>query len=340
MSRRAYNERQGFSAPQMALISRALGVEAAALAGWPDAILDRVAAWQRAQGLAADGMIGPQTLARMAQGAGGGQGGAPTSPIILGHRLDEIARQAPQAILGIDASVYQGRVVGVELRAAGCRFAILRASIGRSKDTRLEAHLEQVRDAGIAAGVYHVPIMCAGTWDAIEAADPNRQATAAGLVERSLGELEMGGWLDFEPDDSERKKPPRQWSALVQAKGRKGAADWVRAWRASYEDALGTGLHGAYLSPRIAREGGDELARALDGLPLWLALYLPRPEWPRTQAPGAVKGWPRWDIWQFRADDRPQAGILGGRAPGVDGGVEACDLNILNPASPLAALFV
>jgi len=67
---RRYNEARAHTPAQIDVIARALGVDVRLLMAdlaWTDTMLRRVADWQRAQGLGADGMIGPLTLARMEQ---------------------------------------------------------------------------------------------------------------------------------------------------------------------------------------------------------------------------------------------------------------------------------
>jgi murein L,D-transpeptidase YcbB/YkuD len=59
---RKYNLSRALDAPTYARLSAAVGRD---VSGWTDADLDAVAAWQRAQGLTPDGMVGPRTVAAL-----------------------------------------------------------------------------------------------------------------------------------------------------------------------------------------------------------------------------------------------------------------------------------
>lgn len=332
---RRFNQAKNYNPAIDEALANAFAVSVRDADQWTDVALKAAAHWQQARGLTADGMVGELTLKAL---------NIPGSlvPRALPHNMADCAREFPELIFGIDKSIYQGKFEPDKVAAAGCKFVIHRATSNSIIDTVVREHLHLAHTSSgkfgqkLKHGFYHVPLMVTGTWGNMTATDPRKYAKASADIALLLGEVELGNWLDLEPDDSEMKKPPKRFSALVKAVGRKGAAEWVRIFFEELENRTGEGA-GGYLSPRLAKEGGEELLRAWGGRPSWWALYLARPLWPRTWPPGLVEGWETGDIHQFRADDRP--GIAGGRCPGIDGGIEACDLNVINPASPLAALF-
>lgn len=337
MRARAYNTRQSFSVPQLRVIAAALVVVPEIVTAWTDAVLWSVMDWQNKAGLTGDGMIGPATLKGMYLGARVAESGA--EPRELGFDLAQCARQFPGVIFGIDASVYQGKFEAEKIKAAGCRFVIHRASFNSGEDVVFADHLAASRGARMVNGGYHVPPNTKGTWDNYAMTDALKYARVAADISkrvRAEGEWGLGDWLDLEPDDSKKEKPPSRWSSLVDLVGRSKAALWVKTWLNEFENRTGFQA-GVYFSKRLAHEGGDELCEVIGPRRTWWALYLPRPLWPRPWPPGLAKGYETGDIWQMRGGTK--VGTAGGRCPGIDDGVEDCDLDVINPASPLAKMF-
>jgi len=316
---------QGLDADGVALVARARKLTPAQVATWGATVLAGVASWQARNGLTADGMVGPKTATKMA--ASEGDVGAQR---VVGRDLDLAALQFPDHRFGIDISYYQPNIEPAKIYKAGCRFAVLRLGQRKNLDSKVESHKAALQAVGIKAWSYYLGQQIV---DGVKT-DPKAYARFAADHHVRIGVWNGGGELDLEPDSA--GKPPRFYEAAVDAWGRKPAAEWVRVWLEESEDIIGT-VAPVYLSLAIARAGGDELRAAVGNRPVHWALYQAEPMLPRRASPGAKEGWDRWDLWQFRADDRPT--IAGGRCPGVMNGTKACDLNVVNPASPLTALF-
>lgn len=250
----------------------------------------------------------------------------------LDHRAWEIMAAHPQALLGVDVSLWQPDLDAEAVKADGVRFAILKATEARSTDPKFAQHVATL-SGHVELGAYHLPRLCDGTWAQIAPRDPEPQARYAGAVAKTHDHFACGHWLDLEPDDSAKAKPPRHFEALVQALGQAGAAAWLGRWLEVFEGILGQPA-GVYLSPRLAKAGGAPLRDLIGARRTWWALYQAQALWPRAASPGAKHGYTSWDMWQFRADTFPT--IPGGRCRGVMGGRKDCDLNIINPASSLA----
>ena len=254
-----------------------------------------------------------------------------TQPAKLSHNAREITATHPSAIVGIDISKWQPEINARAIKADGVRFAIIKATEASNTDPLFLDHADALGEE-VSVGAYHLPRMCGGTWAEVEVRDPLTQARYAGAVAATHDHFAAGHWLDLEPDKEE--KGPRHFEALVKARGQVGAVTWLSAWLRTAEGLLGQSF-GVYLSPGLAKVGGEPLRALLDGQRrTWWALYQVEPLWPRELSPGAKYGYKSWDVWQFRADAYP--GIPGGRCRGVMGGLEDCDLNIVNPASSLA----
>lgn len=251
----------------------------------------------------------------------------------LDHRAWEVSAAHPQALLGIDLSLWQPEINAAAVKGDGVRFAILKATEARSADPLLAAHIKSL-SGHVRLGAYYLPRCCDGTWARIEPRDPVAQAQYAGGIAKANAHFACGHWLDLEPDDlDEREKPPRHFEALVLARGQAGAAAWLARWLEVFEGILGQPA-GVYLSPRLAKAGGAPLRQLIGQRRTWWALYQVPALWPRTTSPGSRQGYKSWDVWQFRADT--YATVPGGRCRGVMGGRKDCDLNLINPASSLA----
>lgn len=240
----------------------------------------------------------------------------------------------------MDISKWQPIIDAPQIKADGARFVVLKATQGRGVDPLFIQHRRAFAGVGgVAVDAYHLANCVDGTWGAMTPEDPKAQAKYAADV--AMANPVDGHWLDLEPDDSDKKKPPRFFSALVDAIGRRKAAEWVGAWLATFESRAGVEC-GVYFSPRLAKEGGDELRRVLGDRPLWFAFYQQHPKLPRTVTPGAPDGWDRWDIWQYKADDNKATQDFdeSGRCRGVMGGKKACDLNVVNPLSKTFERFM
>lgn len=322
---RAYNLAQGHTVADLALIAAALRLPVADLAEWSTSTLDAVALWQKAHKLTADGGVGPQTLGAMRAAAA-----PPQVPVP--QWAHEIA-QLPQACVGIDVSFWQPTIDAPQIKRDGVRFALLRQTEATSTDKRLGAHYEALLSAGVAVGGYHLPHQMTGTWEAMTPRAIRDQAAHAAVVAKRYPST--GGapqCMDLEPDRSDRSKPPRFFTSLVSAKGRKFAAGWVRDWLDAFEGATGE-ESAVYYSPALASAGGDELEEVIGDRLRWLAWYLSAPMW----VPPAIQKLTRWDIWQCRADDNEKTPTIdeSGRCRGVMRGRKACDINLVNPASRL-----
>jgi GH25 family lysozyme M1 (1,4-beta-N-acetylmuramidase) len=251
----------------------------------------------------------------------------------LDHRAWEITRAHPDALLGVDVSLWQPDLDARAIVTDGVKFAILKGTEARSTDPRFLSHAKAL--AGhVRLGAYHLPRLCDGEWGRIVPRDPVAQAEYAGGIAKAHNHFACGHWLDLEPDDTDdKRKPPRHFEALVVALGQAGAAAWLRRWLDVFEGLLGQPA-GVYLSPRLAKSGGAPLREVIGARRTWWALYQQPAAWPRTASPGARHGYSTWDMWQFRADTF--AKVPGGRCRGVMGGKKDCDLNLINPASSLA----
>lgn len=317
---RAFNSR--LSADDAALVGGLIGHRCPP---WTDEALRALATWQDAKGLAHDAMAGALTLAAM------------RDPTPRGLAIPQWAHEIaalPLAVVGVDVSFWQPEIDAGQIARDGAKFAILRGTEARSTDARLGAHYEALTaQRGIAIGVYHLPHQSGGTWDAATTTDPVRQAMHAAEVARRYpatgGMLQM---LDLEPDRSDGSRPPRMFTSLVAREGAEAAARWVARWLEVFEGAVGAAA-GVYYSPALAKAGGEALERAIGERVRWVASYLRDPRW----VPLGGKPLPRWDIWQVRADDNEKTPTIdeSGRCRGVMRGRKACDVNIVNPTSPL-----
>ncbi len=326
---RAYNQARTLSPAAHNALRASLG---RAVTAWTDCDLDAVAAWQARNGLTADGMLGPKSLAVLMTPA--------EAQRVVPNFIHEAAAKFPGWRFGFDVSKWQPDLDPTKME--GCSFAILKATQSRTQDPLFESHCKTLQGV-MTRGNYHLPHMASGDWGAVTVAEAERQAKFAGGVAKKYPAA-FYEWLDFEPDDDTKKKnPPLFFEALLIAlKGdRAKAAAWVKRWRDVFEDSA-EATCGAYISPKIAGLGGEELRAVLADRPLWIACYIQQPKLPVLRVPKMPESWgDRWDIWQMRGSDDKKTTHIdeGGKCLGIMGGRKDCDQNVLNPASPLVRLL-
>lgn len=328
MSRRAYNQRQAFSEPQLALISRALGVHACALVGWHDAALDAVAAWQRAQGLAADGMVGPATLGRMAQLEREAERHAQRA---VNRDLARASQDHPDEMWVIDVSKNRPSVDLAWLRAnTNTRAIIVKATEGRYHvDPTADRYADQARALGMEVGAYCWP------WPRWSERDAEMlpQAQAFGAWWRAAaarGPMLALPWMDMEAGTS----PPDNVEVAIAAWGLIKAIRWFGDMADACDQACGEQV-GLYTNLRtILRLGVGRLQEAglLGSRPLWYAYYpssggmLPAQMPPvgsgaSAELRAAVGG--AWEMWQMTSSAQ------------VEGGGKGVDLNVVRRGGAL-----
>lgn len=200
----------------------------------------------------------------------------------------------PGRVDGIDVSQVQGLIDWQRVAGAGFRFAVVKASEGRSYcDPRAAANLAGARAAGLVAMVYGFARPSQG-----EPADQARQ-----LWECSGDVMPARAALDLEgaPDD---------WTAdrIIAF-----AESFAAAWRTySALEAI------VYTYPYFAGQRcAPALARSarLKTCPLWIASYhsTSAPWAPSAvQTPPVPAPWSTWAMWQYSGDG-------GYRVPGVPG---------------------
>lgn len=337
---RAYNKGRVFGPSDLDAIARALGVSVAQVQTWGDTILSGVHGWQARAGLAADGMIGPKTLERMLKGAAS-EGKAET-PRVIPNFIHGAAAQFPGYRFGTDLSLWNDDIDPRGFN--GVSFIILKATEETFTDPKFLSHRAALGGlVGTLLGNYHLPRMVLGRkgdWADLPVLDWVAQAKYAASVARS-NPAPFGEWFDTEPDSiGNPDKKPRFFSALLKAYGgrRDKAAAWVGGWLDVFEQETGKEC-GFYFSPRIAKEGGAELRAVLGSRRRWVAAYPSSPALPKLDL--LPEGWDDvWDIWQCRGSDNKETPKdEGGKCLGVGRGRKDCDQNVLNPKSPLAALF-
>lgn len=337
---RAFNLRQGFSALQVSAIAVSVGATSREVQLWGDVVLILVGRWQAAQGLTADGMVGPQTLAKMGAAS---EGVAKRRDVP--NLIHEAAARFPDHRFGTDVSLWNDEIDPLKMQ--GVSFAILKATESDFMDPRFLEHRETFKRAPqVVLGNYHLPRMVQGKkglWGKgdMVVLDPVKQARF-GVIVAKANPAALGDWFDFEPDSvGNPNKTPRFFSALLIALGgdKEKAAAWVGQWLEVFEDGMGKEA-GDYLSPRIAKEGGEPLRLVLGTRKRWVATY---PQFPKLPFESSLPdSWgDAWDIWQCRgSDNKETAGVdEGGKCLGVGGGRKDCDQNVINPASSLMGLL-
>ena len=205
---------------------------------------------------------------------------------------------------GIDyASVDENKPPDLaKAKAAGLRFAIIRAAYAAWEDPTCSRDRDRIRDAGLQFGAYLFPLMTAG------APTPEEQVRAF------LLHAELVPFRDFAP------VLDLEWPGGIAKTGRSRSeiSDWIR--RAIAEFQCRTGVKPIIYSSARVLDGNDSDALAgaanahLIGCPAWCARYpfktripavindatidaLPRP--PVPKALGDADGW--W-IWQYQGD--------------------------------------
>lgn len=337
---RAFNLRQSFSALQVSAIAVSIGATSKEVQLWGDVVLIQVADFQKRNGLTADGMVGPQTLAKMGAASEGG-----LRRRDIPNLIHEAAARFPDHRFGTDLSLWNDDIDPTKMQ--GVSFAILKATESDFMDPLFERHRETFKRApNVTLGNYHLPRMVQGKkglWGRgdMVVLDPVKQARFSIIVAKA-NPAALGDWFDFEPDSvGNPDKTPRFFSALLIALGgdKEKAAQWVGSWLDVFEDGMGREA-GDYLSPRIAKEGGEPLRLVLGTRKRWVATY---PQFPKLPFESSLPdSWgDEWDIWQCRgSDNKETAGVdEGGKCLGIGRGVKDCDQNVMNPASSLMRLL-
>lgn len=177
---------------------------------------------QRTVGTEEDGILGPQTYAKMT--------GVTSVWPIPGTK-------------GIDISVYQGHPDFKRVAAAGIEFVIHKVSEGNTlTDTVFERNIKAAADAGLACGIYHFdqPDLGAG--------DPEKEAARLVTTQRKFSPwLHLRPWQDLEKTNG---LTPAQLS------------DWAMRFVKVVEDELGVAptLYSGrdFLTHRLAALAGLE----------------------------------------------------------------------------------
>ena len=205
-------------------------------------------------------------------------------------------------IAGIDVSHFQGDIDWKAVKAAGIRFAYLKASEGVSiQDQKFQQNRAGCKANNIPCGAYHF----------FRAKDS--VAPQVDLFVSTLGRLQAGELppvLDVEV--------PSDWTQLSVS----DRVSIVNEWMNSVDKKLGTTVT-LYINPSMFR---DVLGspKSLSSRPLWIAQY---PRTPTSQ-PALPKGLSTWRFWQYS---------MSGHVSGID---SAVDLNRFNgDAKALSALL-
>lgn len=148
-------------------------------------------AYQRSRGLNPDGVVGPQSWAAYRRDAD------PTQP----RPPSSMANRIPPGSDGIDVSHHQEPIDWNAVKAAGHRFAIVRASYGGGEsdvDRRYVQHRDGARAAGLVVGHYHYAYPGAG--DALQEAEHFLRTVGAlppgepVVLDLEDGEGDLSGW--------------------------------------------------------------------------------------------------------------------------------------------------
>lgn len=176
-----------------------------------------------------------------------------------------------ERLLGIDVSRYQGTVDWAKVKAAGCKYAFIKATEGRTwVDPMFARNWRELKEKGIPRGAYHfyrtdVPL---------QAQIDNFCKTVGSLAPGDLPPV-----LDVEV--------PSQWTHL----SAKQRVDLCNGWMKGVEEKLGVKPI-IYLSPSFATDVLRNDA-SLAPYPLWLAHYTAQPN-PKVPGP-----WRTWVFWQW-----------------------------------------
>lgn len=180
--------KQGDTGSVVRLIQRAVGADADGV--WGPLTTQAVKAWQRANGLADDGVVGKLSLALILQ-------------------------PEPEPIHGVDVSHYQGTIDWPPVAAAGVRFAYCKATQGNGgADATFVPNVQRALAAGLLVGAYHFAVPDHRAGDAV--------AEAQACVARMRGlQLQLPPVLDLETNadklsPAELEQWALDWLAEVQ----------------------------------------------------------------------------------------------------------------------------
>lgn len=180
-------------------------------------------------------------------------------------------KAAAERLFGIDVSRYQGTVDWTKVKAAGVKYAFIKATEGRTwVDPMFARNWRELKEKGIPRGAYH-----------FYRTDVPLQAQIDNFC-NTVGSLEAGDLppvLDVEV--------PSVWNHLSV----KQRVDLCNGWMRGVEAKLGVKPI-IYLSSSFATDvlkGDPSLAAYL----LWVAHYTAQPN-PRVPAP-----WSTWTFWQY-----------------------------------------
>jgi GH25 family lysozyme M1 (1,4-beta-N-acetylmuramidase) len=300
-------------------------------------MLRRVADWQRAQGLGADGMIGPLTLARMEQVLSA----APSTP--LTHPPPAQARRAvvpdlaqasqdhPDEMWALDLSNNRPSVDLAWVRAnTNTRGLIVKATEGRHFiDPTADRYADQARALGLEVGAFCWP------WPRWQGRDAEMlpQAQSFGRWWRAAqarGPMRLGAWVDMEAGNS----PPDNVEVAIAAWGIDRTVQWFADLADACDQACGERV-GVYTNLKTIRRLGVarlQRARLLGPRPLWYAYYptgggqLPAQMPPvGTGADAALRAavGDAWAMWQMASSAQ------------VRGGGRGVDLNVVRRDSAM-----
>jgi GH25 family lysozyme M1 (1,4-beta-N-acetylmuramidase) len=188
---------------------------------------------------------------------------------------------------GIDVSHWQGNIDWAQVKAAGKRFAIAKATEGIGfKDDRYDRNKANARVEGIAFGAYH--FARPSNTEPVREADwfVDNSGYERGMIIPTL-DLELTGGL-----------------------GPNALTNWVKAWLQRVDERLGVKPM-IYVSPSFWRSNMNDSRWFADNgyAILWVA------HWgvSSPSVPGSNWGGRSWTFWQYTSD---------GRVPGIEGRVD------------------
>jgi len=207
---------------------------------------------------------------------------------------------------GVDVSTYQGQIDWRAAASDGIRFAMVKATQGRSvtnpnlrgfTDSRFAENMRGTRDAGLTCGAYHY-LTAFNEAEAVQEAEVFLSA-----VTPWRSHLSLGAAVDVE--DSRLPRVKGQLSAIVRA-------FCNRVKRAGLDVMV-------YTNPDFLQNRLNDLSE----FGLWLAL------WRNKSNPPSLERYPNLRIWQWGGEavsgiaGKPDAnfgiaGLLDGRAPVID----------------------
>ena len=174
---------------------------------------------------------------------------------------------APTPPTGIDVSHYSGEIDWRQVRAAGYRFAYVKATEGvDSKDPRFDDHWRALATAELPRGAYHFFVT-----------EDGAEEQARWFIENvTLGPGDLRPAVDIE---------------TLGHGTQPGLADRLRRWLEIVEEHYGVQPM-IYTSPRFWEEHLDSEFGDYD---LWIAEY-------EVDDPQVPDGWDTWLVWQWRGD--------------------------------------